>query len=119
MSAPAHRDPAARIRLGAVLAAVAVLWPLFRAAEVQPAVLFDGANVRVIGAFLAGFLPLASDAEFLSILGRATLETLALNKLDDRFTASPVAVGRDLFLRGAKFLYALRETAEDGAKPGP
>jgi outer membrane protein assembly factor BamB len=39
----------------------------------------------------------------------ATLEPLALNKLDDRFTASPVAVGEDLFLRGGKFLYGLRE----------
>ncbi|MBK7900273.1 MAG: ABC transporter permease subunit [Azonexus sp.] len=78
MIAPAHRDPAACIRLGAVLAAVAVLWPLFRSAEVDPVVLFDGANLRVIGTFLAGFLPLASDAEFLALLGRATLETLAI-----------------------------------------
>lgn len=34
---------------------------------------------------------------------------LARNRLDDRFSASPVAVGRDLLLRGERFLYCLRE----------
>lgn len=41
--------------------------------------------------------------------GPAGVETLALNRLPDRFTASPVAVGGDLYLRGAKSLYAIRE----------
>jgi len=40
------------------------------------------------------------------------LRELARNHLDDRFSASPVAVGPDLFLRGERFLYCLRE-AED------
>lgn len=34
-------------------------------------------------------------------------EVLAVNRLDDVFTASPVAVGRQLFLRGEKQLYAI------------
>ena len=33
--------------------------------------------------------------------------TLAINRLEDVFTASPVAVDRDLILRGEKFLYCL------------
>ncbi len=37
-----------------------------------------------------------------------TLEVLAVNTLDDGFTASAAAVGRDLFLRGHKALYCIR-----------
>ncbi len=36
-------------------------------------------------------------------------EVLARNKLDDEFDASPVAVGRQLFLRGTANLYCLEE----------
>jgi outer membrane protein assembly factor BamB len=36
--------------------------------------------------------------------------TLALNRLDDTFSASPVAADRDLYLRGERFLYCLAET---------
>jgi outer membrane protein assembly factor BamB len=39
--------------------------------------------------------------------GKDGVETLAVNKLNDRFSASPVAVGRDLYLRGGKFLYCI------------
>jgi len=42
-----------------------------------------------------------------------TLEILAENELDDRFDASPVIVGGDLYLRGRRFLYALARPAED------
>ena len=35
------------------------------------------------------------------------LEVLATNRLDDPTDACPVAVGRQLFLRGAKFLYCI------------
>jgi outer membrane protein assembly factor BamB len=37
------------------------------------------------------------------------LEVLATNRLDDGVDASPVAVGRQLFLRGAKYLYCIEE----------
>lgn len=40
----------------------------------------------------------------------SSYERLALNTLDDRFDASPAVVGRQLFLRGARFLYCLEET---------
>lgn len=75
---PALRDPAARPRLLAALTALVVLWPLVQAAQVQPGVLFDAANLKVIGHFLAGFLPPERGAEFLGFLAKATLETLAI-----------------------------------------
>ncbi|WP_153129993.1 phosphonate ABC transporter, permease protein PhnE [Dechloromonas hortensis] len=72
------RDPAARGRLSGALLALVILWPLFRAAEFKPGALFDSSNLKVIGHFLAGFLPPERGAEFLAYLGKATLETLAI-----------------------------------------
>jgi len=77
-AAPAPRDPAARGRAGWAIAALVVLWPLLRLAEVHPGVLLDPANLNVMGTFLAGFLPPRVDAEFLAQLGRATVDTLAI-----------------------------------------
>ena len=37
------------------------------------------------------------------------LEALATNKLDEKFDASPVAVGKELFLRGRQYLYCIAE----------
>jgi len=34
-------------------------------------------------------------------------EILALNKLDDSFSASPALAGNELYLRGAEHLYAI------------
>jgi len=34
-------------------------------------------------------------------------EVLQVNKLDDRFTASPVMVGSEIYLRGHKYLYCI------------
>jgi phosphonate transport system permease protein len=75
---PALRDPMARRRLGGALLAVLVLWPLLHAAQVHPGALLDPANLRVIGGFLAGFLPPETGPEFRVYLARATLETLAI-----------------------------------------
>jgi hypothetical protein len=36
-------------------------------------------------------------------------EVVSSNVLDDRFDASPVMLGRDLYLRGHRHLYCLRE----------
>ena len=38
------------------------------------------------------------------------LETLAVNTLDEQFDASPAIVGKELFLRGHKYLYCLSES---------
>lgn len=72
------RDPAARSRATAVLVAVLLLWPLLQLAEFQPARLLDAGNLQVMGSFLAGFLPPALNADFLALLLRATIETLAM-----------------------------------------
>jgi phosphonate transport system permease protein len=72
------RDPLALRRAGAVLAAVVLLWPMLVLAEFKPWALFDAGNLKVIAGFLAGFLPPATSGEFLALLLRATLETLAM-----------------------------------------
>ncbi|RYF31289.1 MAG: ABC transporter permease [Comamonadaceae bacterium] len=72
------RDPQARVRLVWTLAALALAWPMLQLAEFKPWALFTTGNLAVIGGFLAGFWPPATDAAFLSMLGKATLETLAM-----------------------------------------
>lgn len=74
----APRDPLARRRAGALLIAVVLLWPMLQLAEFRPWALFDANNLKVMGGFLAGFLPPALSGEFLGLLPRATLETLAM-----------------------------------------
>ena len=71
-------DPLALRRGTALLVAVVLLWPLLVLAEFKPWALFDAGNLKVMGGFLAGFLPPATSAEFLGLLLRATLETLAM-----------------------------------------
>jgi len=72
------RDPQVRARAGALIAAVVILWPLLVLAEFKPWVLFEAGNLKVMGGFLAGFLPPATSAEFLGLLLVATLQTLAM-----------------------------------------
>lgn len=77
----ALRDPAARSRLWGAVLAVVVLWPLFDGVGVSVSALFDADNLRVIGGFLANFLPPDTSAEFAAYLWQATLETLAIATL--------------------------------------
>jgi phosphonate transport system permease protein len=72
------RDPQARGRLTAIVLGLLVLWPMMRLADFDPARLFDAGAWSVMGNFVAGFLPPATSAEFLRLLLRATLETLAM-----------------------------------------
>ena len=72
------RDPQAQARAGALVAAVVVLWPLLVLSEFRPWVLFEAGNLKVMGSFLAGFLPPATSAEFLGLLLTATFQTLAM-----------------------------------------
>lgn len=78
MLKPALRDPAILPRLALSLLAVIVLWPGIKLSEVDLAVLFDAENSKTMGNFLSGFWPPAHGSEFLQILLRATLETLAI-----------------------------------------
>jgi phosphonate transport system permease protein len=51
---------------------------MLRLAEFRPSALFMPGNLSVIGGFLGGFLPPETSPDFLALLGRATLETLAM-----------------------------------------
>jgi phosphonate transport system permease protein len=76
-TAPLH-DPATRARLTALVVAVAILWPLLALAEFRPWQLFASGNLQVMASFLGAFLPPSTAPDFLALLGRATLETLAI-----------------------------------------
>ena len=73
-----ERDPQALPRATALLVAVVVLWPMLVLAEFKPWALFEPGNLRVMGDFLAGFLPPVTSPEFLGLLMKATLQTLAM-----------------------------------------
>ena len=48
-----------------------------------------------------------------------TLQILATNRLDDPIDASPAIVGKQMFLRGEKYLYCIeeRDTTNAGSSP--
>jgi len=72
------RDPTRGRRLATILLVVAIAWPLLVLSEFRPWVLFEPGNARVMGDFLAGFLPPATSREFVGYLLPATLQTLAI-----------------------------------------
>ena len=72
------RDPRARPRATAVLIGIVLLWPVLQLSEFKPWVLFDAGNARVMANFLSGFVPPATSSDFLGLLLKATLETLAM-----------------------------------------
>ena len=74
----AQRDPAARGRLTWLVVTLIVLWPMLQTSGFSLEPFFDANNLKVIGGFLAGFLPPETGREFLGYLGQATLETLAI-----------------------------------------
>ena len=78
-ASPANlRDPAAPARLLLTLLALALLWPGLQLSKLDLAVLAEPGNLRTMGKFLSGFWPPAHSADFLQLLGKATLETLAI-----------------------------------------
>ena len=72
------RDPALAGRIGAVVVAIVVLWPLLALAEFKPWLLFEGGHLAVMAGFIGGFFPPSLAPDFLVLLGKATLETLAI-----------------------------------------
>jgi outer membrane protein assembly factor BamB len=50
-----------------------------------------------------------TNGNFCVVRDAGQFEVLARNQLEDRFFASPVASGNDLFLRGEKYLYCVSE----------
>lgn len=78
LTTAAPRDPAALPRLLLTLLALALLWPGLSLSELDLGVLLRGDSAATMGQFLAGFWPPEHGREFLALLGRATLETLAI-----------------------------------------
>ena len=106
----AVRDPEARRRLGAALLALVVLWPLLQLAEFRPAALFEVGNLRVMGGFLASFMPPAHAPEFLGLLLTATLETLAI---------ATAGIALALFIAAPLAVAATRALSVSRIGPGP
>lgn len=72
------RDPAALPRLLLTILAVLLLWPGLVLTEFRPATLADPRNLDVFARFLGGFWPPELSPDFLRLLSKATLETLAM-----------------------------------------
>ncbi|SDR92406.1 phosphonate transport system permease protein [Halopseudomonas litoralis] len=72
------RDPAALPRLLLSVLALLLLWPGLVLTEFNPATLVDPRNIDIFSRFLAGFWPPDLSSSFLALLGKATLETLAM-----------------------------------------
>ena len=104
------RDPASRGRLGALIVTVVVLWPLLVLAEFRPWVLFEGGNLKVMATFLGGFLPPSAAPEFLALLGKATLETLAI---------ATAGIALALLVAAPLAVLATRSLAISRIGPGP
>ena len=75
---PASRDPALGPRLALLVAGLVLLWPAVELAEFNPSRLADPHALQVTGRFLANFFPPVVDEQFLSLVARSALETLAL-----------------------------------------
>lgn len=79
--------------------------------------LFDAEQVEGLGGMVYASPVAAAGKIYLTDRNGTTVvlkaaekvEILATNKLDDHIDASPVAVGRDLLLRGRQYLYCLSE----------
>ncbi len=77
-------------------------------------VVIDKERLPQVRSFYASPMAAAGRVYFVDRTGTAiviksgtTLDVLSVNKLDDRIDASPVAVGKQLFLRGEKYLYCI------------
>ena len=72
------RDPDARKRALWAIVALLLLWPLLHIAQFRPAELFDARNLKVMGGFVGQFFPPEVSTEFLQLILKATIETLAM-----------------------------------------
>ncbi len=75
---PSLRDPASHRRIAWAITALVLLWPLGRLADFHPGTLLAPSNVKVLGTFLAGYVPPSTAPDFLHELLAATLTTLAI-----------------------------------------
>ena len=73
-----NRDPAAGPRLLLSLLAIVLLWPGIRLSELDLSVLLATDSQSEMGRFVSAFWPPAHGEEFIQLLLRATLQTLAI-----------------------------------------
>ncbi|WP_235538038.1 phosphonate ABC transporter, permease protein PhnE [Pelomonas sp. Root1217] len=78
MTDPALRDPALSRRWLALLIGLVLLWPLLVLSEFKPWTLLDERGLRATGRYLAQFIHMRSDAEFLQMLALDTWRTVAI-----------------------------------------
>ena len=71
-------DPAALSRFALIALLVLLLWPGLKLTEFDLGVLFDARNREIMGKFLGTFFPPALSADFLRLILKSTLETLAI-----------------------------------------
>lgn len=74
----ALRDPATKRRWWGLAAVIVVAWPLLVWCEFRPWTLFEPRSAHATLRFVASFLPLRHDAEFLATLARETWRTVAI-----------------------------------------
>ncbi len=74
----AGRDPAWSGRLAWLVVALLLLWPMLVLTEFQPWQMLDQRSLRVTARFLAGFVPPATNPEFLAVVARETWRTVAI-----------------------------------------
>lgn len=75
---PHISDPSTPYRFTLIVVSLVVLWPILKLAHFQPWLLFSSENFEVLGNFLIQFIPPNTEADFLLIVIRATIETLAI-----------------------------------------
>ncbi len=69
----------------------------------------EGVYASPVGAAGRVYIPGRNGATAVLAQGRE-MKVLAINKLDDGFDASPAIVGKEIYLRGRRFLYAIGAT---------
>ena len=72
------KDPATPYRFMGLLLAITILWPMLQLAQFEPKLLIDPNNIQVMGDFLVQFFPPNIETTFLSLVIKATVETLAM-----------------------------------------
>jgi len=110
------RDPAIAPRLALAAAALVLLWPAVEIAEFDPRALLDPKNLSTMARFLGTFFPMALSADFVDLVARSALETLALATAG---IALAIALGLPLAIAASESLSVSRIGPARGAWRGP
>ncbi len=73
-----HRDPAATPRLLLTIAALILLWPGIHYSELDLLVMLDSDSTQAMSSLLGDAWPPAHEGEFLTLIGKAVLDTVAI-----------------------------------------